>query len=153
MKEFIIISVGKLKEKNILELERDYLLRIQNPTLKIVEVKSHAEDLLAEGKEVMKTLALLGKEGAVQPILLAEKGQLHKDSQHFSQWLFEQMASYDRLAFIIGGASGHSPELYKESHGLLSLSPLTFPHKLARLLLIEQLYRAQSIKSNHPYHK
>ena len=58
-----------------------------------------------------------------------------------------------RLAFVIGGADGHDPTLKQQADVLLSLSELTFPHELARLMLVEQLYRASTILQGGPYHR
>ena len=58
-----------------------------------------------------------------------------------------------KINFLIGDADGIPSEIKEKSHLLLSLSPLTFPHELARLILIEQIYRAISISNNSPYHR
>ena len=58
-----------------------------------------------------------------------------------------------KINFFIGDADGISSEIKDKSHLLLSLSPLTFPHELARLILLEQIYRAISISNNSPYHR
>ncbi|MBM5819210.1 MAG: 23S rRNA (pseudouridine(1915)-N(3))-methyltransferase RlmH, partial [Cyanobacteria bacterium K_DeepCast_150m_m2_101] len=59
----------------------------------------------------------------------------------------------ERLVFVIGGAEGIDPALKARASWKLSLSPMTFPHELARLLLLEQLYRALTIQQGGPYHK
>jgi 23S rRNA (pseudouridine1915-N3)-methyltransferase len=59
----------------------------------------------------------------------------------------------ERLVFVIGGADGLTAELKLQAQWQLSLSPLTFPHELARLMLVEQLFRAQSIVQGRPYHR
>ena len=64
----------------------------------------------------------------------------------------EQISS-DRIAFVIGGADGLTDALKEEADWRLSLSPMTFPHELARLMLIEQLFRAQAILQGRPYHR
>jgi len=59
----------------------------------------------------------------------------------------------ERIAFVIGGADGLTDALKAEAHWRLSLSPMTFPHELARLMLVEQLFRAQAILQGRPYHR
>jgi 23S rRNA (pseudouridine1915-N3)-methyltransferase len=56
------------------------------------------------------------------------------------------------LVFCLGGAYGFSDSLRKRANGMLSLSPMTFPHQLARVVALEQLYRACTINNRHPYH-
>ena len=70
-----------------------------------------------------------------------------------SRWLEARLASGHDLAFVIGGPDGHAPELLERADFRWSLSPLTWPHGLARVMVAEQLYRAQSILKGHPYHR
>jgi 23S rRNA (pseudouridine1915-N3)-methyltransferase len=150
MKEIHLIVVGKLKDKNLEALEEQYLKRIKSPKLHIHEVKSQKENLDLEANEVEKKLNDIGK---VYPILLAENGKL-VDSEKFSKWLFDLIETrHEKIVFIIGGASGHGKKIIDRSLASLSLSPMTFPHKLARVLFVEQVYRAITINSGHPYHK
>jgi 23S rRNA (pseudouridine1915-N3)-methyltransferase len=150
MKELHLIVIGKYKDKNLEALEDQYHKRINNPKLKIHELKSQRENLDLEANEVVKKLNDLGQ---VYPILMAENGKL-MDSNKFSEWLNDllEMRS-EKIVLIIGGASGHGKKILELAQSKLSLSPMTYPHKLARLLLVEQIYRAQTIKSGHPYHK
>lgn len=151
MKDLHIIAVGKLNDKAIEELERDYFKRITTPKLFIHEVKSHAQDLTKEAKEVLSKIDDISKNENPLLVLMAEKGKSY-DSVGFSKWL--QNSNENRpIIFIIGGASGHGEAVQKLAHDKLSLSEMTFPHKLARLLLVEQIYRAQTIIANHPYNK
>lgn len=151
MKDLHLIVVGKLNDKNIEELERDYFKRLTSPKLTIHEVKSHAEDLQKEAREVISKIDDLGKQENPYIVLMMEKGKQFT-SVDFSKWL---SGIYERqsVIFIIGGASGHGEAVIKKAHFKLSLSELTYPHKLARLLLVEQIYRAQTIVANHPYNK
>ncbi|MDO9181833.1 MAG: 23S rRNA (pseudouridine(1915)-N(3))-methyltransferase RlmH [Bacteriovorax sp.] len=151
MKDLHLIVVGKLNDNNIAELERDYFKRLTSPKLTIHEVKSHSENLEKEAKEVSAKLDELEKPERLFIVLLTEKGKQF-ESVDFSNWLNSQVERL-RVVFIIGGASGHGKAIIDRSHFKLSLSELTYPHKLARLLLIEQIYRAQTIKANHPYNK
>ncbi len=83
-------------------------------------------------------------------IALMEQGDTLA-SVPFAQRL-EQFGN-QRLAFVIGGADGLTPELKAQAHWRLSLSPMTFPHELARLMLVEQLFRSQAIVQGSPYHR
>ena len=82
-------------------------------------------------------------------ILLDERG-IEMTSVEFSK--FMQKIEGD-VCFIVGGATGFPKDLYDVPHQKLSLSKMTLPHEFARIVLIEQIYRAQQILSGHPYHK
>lgn len=84
-------------------------------------------------------------------ILLDERGQ-QVDNEQLSQQLSKLHYSSDHLVFIIGGAYGVSEELRSICSFVWSLSRLVFPHQLVRLLLIEQIYRSQTIVDGQPYH-
>ena len=85
-----------------------------------------------------------------QLVVLTEEG-VNFGSVSFAQKI--EQASHERIAFVIGGADGLTDALKAEARWQLSLSPMTFPHELARLLLIEQLFRAQAILQGSPYHR
>jgi 23S rRNA (pseudouridine1915-N3)-methyltransferase len=70
-----------------------------------------------------------------------------------ARWLEARLAGGRDLAFVIGGPDGHAPELLERADFRWSLSPLIWPHGLARVMVAEQLYRAQSILKGHPYHR
>ena len=151
MKDLHLIVVGKLSDKNIEALERDYFKRLTSPKFTIHEVKAHSENLDKEAKEVSNKLEELSHSENPFIVLLTENGKQFT-SVNFSKWL-SLINETQRIVFIIGGASGHGQEIIARAHFRLSLSELTYPHKLARLLLVEQIYRAQTIKANHPYNK
>ena len=151
MKDLHLIVVGKLSEKNIAALENDYLTRIIAPKFFIHEVKSHSENCDLEAKEVLSKVQEIAKQDRPYLVLLMEKGKQFT-SIDFSRWLFT-ISETQKIIFIIGGAAGHGEEVIVKANFKLSLSELTYPHKLARLLLVEQLYRAITIKNNHPYNK
>ena len=151
MKDLHLIVVGKLNDKNIEELERDYLKRIVPPKLFLHEVKSQSEDLAKEAKEVTAKLDELSRDENPLVVLLMEAGKQFS-SADFSRWIYQKCES-QRIIFVIGGAAGHGQAVIDRGQFKLSLSEMTYPHKLARLLLIEQIYRAQTIKANHPYNK
>ena len=81
---------------------------------------------------------------------------LTEEGENFTSIVFAKYLNTfgsQRLTFVIGGANGIAPEIKASAHLQLSLSPLTFPHELALLLLIEQLYRATTIIQAGPYHR
>ena len=101
----------------------------------------------AEGVQILKRLA-----DSEELILLDEKGKSY-DSRAFSVYLEDHMAHSRRdLCFAIGGAYGFSEEVYRHAKMKISLSQMTFSHQLARLVFLEQLYRAFTIIKGEPYH-
>ena len=103
--------------------------------------------IFEEGKKLLKsvnkdnTIIALDKEGMSWTTLnLKEK---------FNQWV----TSSKDISFLIGGPEGLSEDCLNSSNEIWSLSPLTFPHALVPIILIEQLYRVWAIEKNHPYHK
>ena len=84
--------------------------------------------------------------------LLDEKGKTF-NSRSFASWMEKQMSlSSGRLVLCIGGAFGFSESLKQKANGLISLSSLTLTHQMARIVLVEQIYRAFTILNKHPYH-
>ena len=86
------------------------------------------------------------------PVVLDERGA-QVTTRELAAWLSGWMAEGVSPAFVIGGADGLSDEVRTRADKLLSLSALTLPHGLARVVLAEQLYRAWSILASHPYHR
>ncbi len=108
---------------------------------------SEAQQKVAEGKALLAIL-----ENSDHVVLLDEHGT-ERTSLDFSQWLQRRMASGSkRLVFVVGGPYGFSPEVYDRANEKISLSKMTFPHELVRLIFVEQLYRAFTILRNEPYH-
>ena len=136
-----ILAVGKVRTGWVQEGIALYLKRL--PGLTITELRDSTPDKEAEAIR----LALRSDE---LPVILMEQGKT-LDSVAFSERLSQFGAQ--RLAFVIGGADGITPALKASAAWQLSLSPMTFPHELARLLLLEQLFRAQAIRSGSPYHR
>lgn len=85
-------------------------------------------------------------------VLLDEKGKAY-DSEVFAGFLQKLMLqSVKRVVFVIGGAYGFAPEIKTRAQIRISLSPMTFSHQLVRIIFLEQLYRANTIIRNEPYH-
>ena len=136
-----ILTIGKIKKPWIQEGIESYLKRI--PDLTITEIRDSNQR-----KESEKILSSIKKDETL--IVLGEQYQTFT-SISFAEKLRE--FENQRLVFLIGGSDGISPEIKKLSPLKMSLSPLTFPHEIARLLLVEQLYRAHTILQEAPYHR
>ena len=136
-----IIAIGKIKKKWIQTGIEMYLNRL--PGLKVIEIKDSTQK-----KEADKIKEILKKDETL--ITLNENGHTFTSKQLA---LKLQDSHNQNITFVIGGATGISPSLNNAAAWQLSLSPLTFPHEIARLLLIEQLYRAKTITQGGPYHK
>jgi 23S rRNA (pseudouridine1915-N3)-methyltransferase len=104
----------------------------------------------AVGREAKQILALLTARETVVP--LDERGR-EFSTLELAGWLDRQRAEAGSLAFIIGGPDGLSREVLERGHSTWSLSRLTLPHALARVLLVEQLYRVSAVLAGHPYHR
>ena len=150
MKNVVLIVVGKLKSKELEILEVDYLKRFKKIFLKVVETKSLEDQPEKEAELVAFEISELQKKASFEVVLLEERGKLF-NSPDFSQFLFQDLGK--NVIFAVGGSSGHGQAVLKLKQKSLSLSPLTYPHKLARLIFIEQLYRTETIFAQHPYHK
>jgi len=136
-----IIAIGKIKKKWIQEGIDMYLKRL--PGLKVIEIKDNTQI-----KEEQTIKEIIKKNETI--VTLNENGHSFTSKQIAKKLL---NSHNQNITFVIGGASGISPFLNSSASWQLSLSPLTFPHELARLLLIEQLYRAKTITQRGPYHK
>ena len=136
-----IIAIGKVRKSWIQEGIELYRKRL--PGLTIVELRD--SNPKKEAESIRQTLR-----SDEWPVMLMEQGET-LTSINFSERL--RSLGSQRLAFVIGGADGFTAELKNLAHWKLSLSPMTFPHELARLLLIEQLFRAQAIQQGSPYHR
>jgi len=139
-------------EKQALEFYSKQLpnhFKVSDVEVKPFSSKSLDKDsiLEAEGSEILK---YVDQDALV--ILWDRKGQ-KIDSLGFASLLQKQIDRGTNINFIIGGANGVSENLLKNSQLILSASELTFPHRLFKILLMEQLYRASTINRNHPYHK
>ena len=145
-----IVVVGK-GEPAFSTLEADYQKRAKAFPVELVEVKHFGEDQVARKKEAE---ALLSKTPEKYLVLaLDERGEVFTSHSFAKLFSDAQQRSTPGLVFLLGGASGHDPMIKERADRLISLSSLTLPHKLARLVLIEQLYRASSIIRGEPYHK
>ena len=155
-----VVGIGKLKTGPEKTLAAEYQTRLEGLGRKAGIAKlavtdfaeSQAQTANQRQAEEAKLLA-----GALAPkaftLVLDERGK-SMTSEGFSKLLQRHLDQGTRdLAFLIGGPDGHSAETRKNAGQLLSLGEMTWPHRLARVMLLEQIYRAVTIMVNHPYHR
>lgn len=155
-----IICVGKLKEKYLRDACAEYTKRLTAfCKLHIIELQPFAlsqnpaeaeinEGLRQEGKLILSKIP----DSAYVVAMCIEGKQI--SSPEFSQKIQDvALGGHSTVTFIIGGSFGLSDEVKKRADYKLSMSEMTFPHQLARVMLLEQIYRAFQISSGGKYHK
>lgn len=147
-----LITIGKPKLEAIRQLEGHYrdLLKgfARLEVLEIPEGRGNTDQQLASEAQKLR----IHLSGMRCPVLLSAEGP-RRSSEDFSVWLGGHMDRGDSLAFAIGSSHGFDPGLKAEIREHLSLSPMTFPHDLSRVMFLEQLYRAFAILKGKTYHK
>jgi 23S rRNA (pseudouridine1915-N3)-methyltransferase len=155
-----IVAVGRLKDGPERELFLKYGKRIDEAGRKIalgpltvVEIPE-ARQTNASLRQADEAARLLSRTGdASLKVALDETGKA-MSSEAFARWLERQRDDGQRTAaFLIGGPDGHGDAVLQAATLKLSLGAMTLPHGLARVLLAEQLYRAATLLSGHPYHR
>jgi 23S rRNA (pseudouridine1915-N3)-methyltransferase len=145
------IWIGKTRDKNHRALQDEYLTRLSHfVKCEIVEIKDSAahETKEIEGKRILEKV---NQSPFVCLLDVAGRSVSSEElAKEVEKW---QNAGLKEIAFIIGGADGVSPEVARVANDRLSLSFLTFTHEMARVVLLEQLYRAYTIIRGFPYQK
>lgn len=155
-----VICVGKLKEKYLVDGIKEYSKRISGyADIEMIEVAderipdkaSLADEIMIKAKEGRRLLDKVKQDDYM--ILLDVNGK-EMDSIEFSQYIENCMINgKSTIDFVIGGSLGHGEEVLDRANLRLSFSPMTFPHQLMRLILVEQIYRSFKIMRNETYHK
>ena len=154
--KIVLLQTGKTTEKHIAEGVEIYSARIRKysgfeiitlPDIKNTRNMPEQEQKLKEGRKIMESA---GKDDFI--VLLDEKGKEFRTIE-FAEWMKKRlMLPGRRILFVIGGPRGFSDEVYNIADLKISLSKMTFPHQLVRLMFVEQLYRAFTIIKGEPYH-
>ncbi len=160
MPDITLLCLGKLKEKFYISAAEEYVKRlgayckfslVELPEVRLPEDPSPAEIAAGLEKEADVIFSKIPK-GAWLCVLTPEGKLLSSEA------LAEKMASVklggkSSLCFLIGSSFGMSPRVKAAADLKLSMSPMTFPHHLARIMVLEQLYRAEAIQAGSKYHK
>ena len=133
----------------------DYKKRMPQLNLEIIEIPSVRRTTSqpvakAMAQECTKLLSKIERDAYI--VALDQSGQ-QINSEQLAEQLKQWLQNHQTIAFLIGGSDGLAAGCINKSHALWSLSYMTLPHALARLVLVEQLYRAWTIVNNHPYHR
>lgn len=151
-----IIAVGSRMPKWIREPFDEYVTRLGSALrVSLAEIepgaraagRSPAKAIETEGQRILAALR------ANDFVVALDEHGTQMTTRELASWLAARQQEGRDLAFLIGGPDGFAPEVLARSDFKWSLSRLTFPHALVRVVLAEQLYRAHSVLSNHPYHR
>ena len=132
---YLVLAVGRLRPPFSDDVEHYGKLLRGHARVEVVELKDDAD--------VARRLPERAH------VVLLDVGGRSRDSPGFARWLEERRQAGRDVCFVIGGATGLE---LPEAHERLSFGPMTFPHQLARVLLLEQLFRAHKILAGEPYH-
>lgn len=146
-----VIVVGKVKKGSWCDLIDDYVTRTKW-ALNLIEVESKFTDPKAQqAHEQRLILEKLDEDSFI--IVMDERGDGLR-SLDFAQTIQKiQSTGADKITFLIGGAEGFTDDIRNKANMMLSFGQQTWPHVMVRVMLLEQIYRAQQIIAGHPYHR
>ena len=148
-----LLAVGRLRDGAERTLLDDYLLRARRAGGGLGVRDVEEVEVAAGGGRDAEGVRLLARLGAGPAIALDERGEAWTSvelSRRLARWRDSGEA---QATFVIGGADGLSAEVLERARGRLALGGLTWPHRLARVMIAEQIYRALSIEAGAPYHR
>ena len=149
-----VLFLGKTKDSFISEGINEYASRLQHYTpFSIKIIKEKVKGRKGSSIENQSALLLKALPASCLVVVLDSQGKQYS-SEDFSKKIQEwEMRGIKQVNYLIGGPDGHSQEVLRKADELLSLSKMTFTHDMVRMLLVEQLYRAYTIKAGEGYHK
>lgn len=148
-----ILAVGKLKEKYWIDAYAEYAKRISRyAKLTLVEIPE-CNDTNGIATQLFKESQLILDKLTGFSILTDKDGDIINDEEFAKIFLSLPTHGTSDLTFLVGGPRGCHPDIKARVNKTISFGRLTFPHRLARIMLIEQIYRALSVNSGSPYHK
>ena len=148
-----VLGIGKIREPYFREAVEEYSRRIGYYIP--IRVRDAAKEISGSNADLETAYSRLVKEHqkADLKVALDRKGQV-MSSKELADWLEKAMIdSVGLISFILGGPHGLAASALEDSDQTLSFGPMTFPHQMARLVLVEQIYRAFTIIRGEPYHK
>lgn len=160
MMNVTVICVGKMKEKFYIEAAAEYQKRL-SPFCRLQILELPEEKLPQDPSQALIDAALRREAEAIRSklppnartVALCIEGQLLSSEALAKRLQTWEIGPTNKLVFLIGGSFGLDKSLKEEAQVRISMSPMTFPHHLARVMLLEQLYRGFQINSGTRYHK
>lgn len=154
--EIQLICIGKTDDSEIQKLISNYESRLKHYlkfTLQVIPDLKDAKNLSQEQQKAKEAVLIEKQLRASDVVILLDEHGKEFSSVGFSEFLNKKMNSgCKRLVFIIGGPYGFEASLHQQYKIKISLSQMTFSHQMIRLFFVEQLYRANTILKNEPYH-
>jgi len=151
-----LLVIGHTNTNYIKDGIEEYLGRVNHYNafeIKVIRDIKNAKNFSSEARKKKEGQHILNYSKNRNEIVLLDEGGKSETSQGFARYLQKKMASgLKELVFVIGGPYGFSDEVHKTVKEKLSLSEMTFPHELAQLIFMEQLYRAFTILKGESYH-
>lgn len=145
-----ILAIGKINRDGAAELCAEYEKRLKAKiSITEIDIKEREPKKLRE----RESAALLDKIPPDSFVVVLDGTGKELSSLHFAEKMQQWGTEHRHITFLIGGADGHTPAVLKKADFILSFGTMTWPHRLARVMLLEQLYRAQQIAAGHPYHR
>lgn len=153
-----LLCVGKTKNAYLKEALRDYIKRIRRyTTCEYIEIKAEkrSKKYSAEQSKARECERIQNMLSSNEQVVALDEGGTHYTSVEFSEFLAARQVRGDikTLTFVTGGATGLTRTFLQQADTVISLSKMTFPHQLCRLMIAEQLYRAYTILAGEAYHK
>lgn len=153
MQKITLICVGNLKDKEYISMCEEYKKRISRfANINIIELKekNNLENVdqikQSESEEILAKID-------INKTVLFDVSSKEQTSEQFAEFLEKWFLSSSEITFVIGGSYGHSDKLKSLVKEKISFSKMTFPHRLFRVMALEQIYRALTISNNVSYHK
>lgn len=152
-----LVSFIKRQDGALREMESEYIKRIRKwVPCDVFEVAREKIERCASRKSILdaefRRLGDAMRENAA--LIVLDKGGKEQSSEEFAHWLGKRLSGSEKeLVFLIGGPLGLAEELVAKARWKLSLSKLTFPHKMVRVMVLEILYRSMTMLNGLPYHK
>lgn len=151
-----LLVIGKTDKKYLKEAIAEYTKRLKhyvNFNIEVIPDIKKAKSLTTDQQKIKEGELILSNDFSGKEIHLFDENGKMFSSKEFSRFLEKKMVSgLKELVFVIGGPYGFSEAVFKKANSKISLSRLTFSHQMARLLCVEQVYRAFTIIKREPYH-